>query len=94
MCVRAHPLGAAPNFHACADKKDKSAHAHVGVHASLYLLTANLVHEISRPLTNSGLGHRQMHVLAQIKLINLFYINTQTFIIKLEYTSVDFDLEF
>ena len=32
VCVRAHPLGAVPNFHACADKKDKSAHAHVGVH--------------------------------------------------------------
>ena len=32
MCARAHPLGAAPNFHACAEKKDKSAHAHVGVH--------------------------------------------------------------
>ena len=35
MCARTHPLGAAPNFHAWAEKKDKSAHAHVGVHEAL-----------------------------------------------------------
>ena len=34
-CVRAHPLGAATNFYACVEKKDKSAHAHVGVHETL-----------------------------------------------------------
>ena len=32
-----HPLGAAPNFHACTEKKDKSAHTHVGVHKALDL---------------------------------------------------------
>ena len=35
VCVCVHPLGAAPNFHACVEKKDKSAHAHVGVHEAL-----------------------------------------------------------
>ena len=39
VCVRLHPLGAAPNFHACAGKKDKSAHAHVGVHEALDINT-------------------------------------------------------
>ena len=37
VCARVHPLGAAPNFHACVEKKDKSAHAHVGVHEALLL---------------------------------------------------------
>ena len=35
VCAHTHPLGAAPNFHACVEKKDKSAHAHVGVHEEL-----------------------------------------------------------
>ena len=34
-CARAHPLGTAPNFNACVEKKDKSEHAHVGVHEAL-----------------------------------------------------------
>ena len=41
VCARAHPLGAAPKFHACAEKKDKSAHAHVGVHEALLNFLTN-----------------------------------------------------
>ena len=43
VCARTHPLGAAPNFHACAEKKDKSAHAHVGVHEAY--LPKNIIND-------------------------------------------------